>query len=1293
MVDIKGDGGHVLGLPSIGQGGPDLAPLQRDAGAQVVDEHAVLAQGEVRAGRIGPYVLAADADDVVQLWIVAFAQLRLRANVYPLHCVIGIREGVLHLRIVQLRPVDVAVLRGIIEDLIALCVVLGQVLNGDGPGILVITRIFLVRRPAVVLVDEARAVLRIGTIRRPGVDVEEDIRADAGLIGISIRPLLVPLHILRADERVGDLHSVRIALVLSCNYVFALVVAAGIPVPEVLEGVFFAGGRVRIGIIGQTVRHVTVRHVAVPVQFHHDLLHGIAHGRAMEVVLGQVEEVVFGFPLHSLVPRDGLDGLAGPLFARIIANVHDLVAEGDGVVLVVDYVVVVLRHEIRVELQVQGEGQVVFRQRIHEELRLGIVAVHPGLGDREVDDAQAAVRDGEHVLVPGKRGHGVRGLVEVVRAFKLDGGVILRVLGLQHRLLRVVIIRGGCLWIAGVHIDLLQGNIFAPHFGFEDVDLFRFMLADADDLVPHGVFAKGDGGNLLVILLQEHADGDFLAVDDVAVVDPCLAHDDGVAVPRAVVDGGDVVAVLIALRVLHHHGPGTVLVVVLRQHILDGAAVLVVLGQALHGDVPGIRLPVIVEVAFRVFNLDVARVPRAVHLNPLEEVHALFALDNLDGEGELADALGRVLVVIFLILRLSLRIAVPPVLVNGVVDFIVERVGDDGVVVVLGVLIGEGFVPHTARLAAQVALRKGKTALAGFLIQRKPAVGAILPDRRLHPAELQLAAEGTETIHGEILGHGKVLRVEALDRLGEGGDAVLFVVRLPLLLCRSAVLFQGAVFQRQYDSDVLQLGLEGGSLPGLGHARVRLPDAAVAQRSGIIEIGIVLVAGDVVPGQDVVGGLAVLLHNPEDLRILGIARIILEILAQNIDVAIALGVVLGEGVFRIPGQRRDLLLCKNRFQRVRAVFVWLLALCKGDDLAVDPHWGGIAVPLRVVLVVAVAPQLIGRGGALFRVAPVKPDLVGGVVRFAGERQLDRAARPKLGGIAAMVRRGRVVVLDLEVVIFLQFRGNDVLRALCRRGGFLAGVHRIVDGGAVQLIFPGVVNGEDAVGRTRAGLRVLEVNPRAELAVALLVQFFQCVALVQRTGAAAAGDMQGIRFKQRFFQRRVVALRAIIAPVHLHVERHIRAQDIIPAKLPILRNAVRNASAGHHIVQILFIQLKEGVLLVNLQFAANARADAPRNVIGPLFPKLILTGDLRGQVVKARKGQHAAPLVVIGIHVGIKRLQTGIAVLIVVPRVLIEHAEVSQVLLRDLAEAKALAGDCIAILVGHRYLELQGGKAC
>ena len=116
----------------------------------------------------------------------------------------------------------------------------------------------------------------------------------------------------------------------------------------------------------------------------------------------------------------------------------------------------------------------------------------------------------------------------------------------------------------------------------------------------------------------------------------------------------------------------------------------------------------------------------------------------------------------------------------------------------------------------------------------------------------------------------------------------------------------------------------------------------------------------------------------------------------------------------------------------------------------------------------------------------------------------------------MVRRGRVVVLDLEVVPFLQFRGNDVLRALCRRGGFLARVHRIVHGGAIQLIFPGVVNGKDAVGRTRAGLRVLEVNPRAELAVALLVQFFQCVALVQRTGAAAAGDMQGIRFKQRIF---------------------------------------------------------------------------------------------------------------------------------------------------------------------------------
>ena len=77
----------------------------------------------------------------------------------------------------------------------------------------------------------------------------------------------------------------------------------------------------------------------------------------------------------------------------------------------------------------------------------------------------------------------------------------------------------------------------------------------------------------------------------------------------------------------------------------------------------------------------------------------------------------------------------------------------------------------------------------------------------------------------------------------------------------------------------------------------------------------------------------------------------------------------------------------------------------------------------------------------------------------------------------------------------------------------------------------------------------------------------------------------------------------------------------------------------------------------------------------------------------RKGQHAAPLVVIGIHVGKEPLQAVIAVLIVVPRVLIEHAEVSQVLLCDLAEVKALVGDFSALLVGHRYLELQGGKAC
>ena len=671
-----------------------------------------------------------------------------------------------------------------------------------------------------------------------------------------------------------------------------------------------------------------------------------------------------------------------------------MAAEGDGIV---SDLIHPLLH-LAVELEAQGEGHILLCQRCLQFLCRLPVAVDPLLGDGQVNAAQAAVRDDVAVLILDLLIR-IGGLVVVVRACKLDGGISFRLLRFIGRL------------FSGPEGIALQGNVFLPDLRLEDVDFIGLQGPDAHELLPDAVLAEDDLGNRLICPALVDLNRHRLAVGDVAVVDPLLAHENAVALARRVVDVRPVVALLVARGLI---GREEVLRArALEQDVLVGAALLVELGQArelrdprrglLHGD-GDVRLPGIKHL--RLF----IHCPVHGERDICRFGQRLPADRAVEGKRDLRIFRQPSQVFVCIVLAIAVRI---PVLLHVVVDGIGDGVRHGGVAARLVHLHGGPVLDDAAALLEG----EGSAAVAVLPEEVLRRVRALV-DGGLDPAVFQLAAERVVLRGGGRVGHGQVLGVEFV-QLRRGPRVFPFCLR---------GYARGPGLQGQHDLDVPELRLEGGGVPVLCRAGLDAARAPVAEDAAVVEVGVpvrALSARDAL--DDVAGDGAVLVHLVEYLLVLhGSAR---HVLAHDVDVTVALGVVLVE---HAPGRSVGQQAVHARFQL--------------DDvaLAVAHGRGGvIALPL------AVAPELIGDLRAALFFSLVKPMLRRVVIGLALQGDDELAVRVQRRRIRAIVGRVRVVEVHDEAVAHLQ----DALQLLAEQA--FRRMDGVDDGRAVQVVLPGV----------------------------------------------------------------------------------------------------------------------------------------------------------------------------------------------------------------------------------------------
>ena len=529
----------------------------------------------------------------------------------------------------------------------------------------------------------------------------------------------------------------------------------------------------------------------------------------------------------------------------------------------------------------------------------------------------------------------------------------------------------------------MQGNVFLPDLRLEDVDFIGLQGPDAHELLPDAVLAEDDRvSNRFIRRALVDLDRHRLAVGDVAVVDPLLAHEDAVALARRVVDVRPVVALPVARGLVGREVVGRA---ALEQDVLVGTALVVKLGQArelcdprrglLHGD-GDVRLAGIKHL--RLF------IHRPVHG---ERDICLFG-QRLPAdravEGKLDRRVLRQLFQVFVCIVLAIAVRIP-VLLHVVVDGIGDGVRHGGVAALLVHLHG-GPV-----LDGALALLEGEgSAAVAVRLEEVLRRALALVDASLDPAVFQLAAERVVLRGGGRVGHGQVLGVEIV-QLRRGPRVFPFCLR---------GYARGPGLQGQLDLDVLELGLEGGGVPLLCRAGLDAARAPVAEDAAVVEVGVPVRALSAL--DDVAGDCAVLVHLAEYLRVLhGYAR---HVLAHDVDVAVALGVVLVE---LVPGQRAA------------------LALFQLDDVAravAHGRGGVIALPL------AVAPELKGDVRAARIVSAVEPLLRCVVIGLALQSDDELAARVQRRRIRAIVGRVRVVEVHVEAVAHLQ----DALQLLAEQ---------------------------------------------------------------------------------------------------------------------------------------------------------------------------------------------------------------------------------------------------------------------
>ena len=237
-----------------------------------------------------------------------------------------------------------------------------------------------------------------------------------------------------------------------------------------------------------------------------------------------------------------------------------------------------------------------------------------------------------------------------------------------------------------------------------------------------------------------------------------------------------------------------------------------------------------------------------------------------------------------------------------------------------------------------------------------------------------------------------------------------------------------AALERHGHHDVLELVLEGAGLPGLGSLGLDGVGADVADGAVVVDadgvgggrdvLAVALVGHDVpaavLPDAAVVDGLVV-----ADVAALvdgaGHARVAAHaVLTQEVDVGIAVGVVLGELGLHVKARVLHLL---GKVDGVRSGGLVVSGRDgEGHELAVRVgHLGGRG---RRAAVGGVAPQRVGGLGTRAGVVLVAPDLLGVVGRRSGVREDDGALVVRDGDVARVagvrVGVGGLVVVDRSV---------------------------------------------------------------------------------------------------------------------------------------------------------------------------------------------------------------------------------------------------------------------------------------
>ena len=1015
--------------------------LAAHCGAVQVESHRGQIRHGVSVGQVLPQFFAPDADGPVQrvdkgiaglqgvVGRVAFAHILYAVLVFLARALVhtvagaertaavgGALRGILAVQVAEILRRYRRTHKGKVVDLVPQFIVLGQVLDGTLPeGAL--ADAFLPRRPAILPAVVGDNKFRPGG--RPilplhmgaGIDVEVDVGAVALVVGILVLPESVPTGRRGAAQSILDDEVLRVVGMQMPHLIFL----GGDGGLVVLPG----GGNFRGQFLFRHYHGLSCR-----ITFYKNFFHGIAHDRAVAVVLGQVPEIQ---GLRFLFGRSEVQHLDGihPATAVVALDTNSVArADGDGIALLIVPVaapgdrIVLLRGFFAQEVQTHRQLNPFRLQGIRQLRPFFAVAVHPVFGHGDVHIAQAAVGHGKaghalkHVAVAAETLFiGIGRLIDVEFRFKMYSGIDIRIgiVGVGRRLLRVI------------------GYRLTIHRRFEHIDVIGLMRSDIENGIPAGTVILQRGRDPMPVnfkrlagTLVVHRDGHRQAVFRVALVDPLFAHQDQVGVAGAVGDDAGIISLIIPFGL-----DAQQVAAFFQQHILILLAFRIKFRQAVDDDLPCV-FALNGDVFFFFINAVYLKLHRAFAVAVHREGQVAHRLRTAGG----AEQREGIAVIIFTRVPAAFKLLFHRI-VNGVGD----GIGDN-----VGLLIGRAAVLDLAVVLGQrkdlaaVFLRYGHFIAAHILAVLH---AAFLPDGFLHPAVFQFPALPVVLRVGVGVGDGEVLGKETEYLVGVFGV-------LPFIFAFAA---GRAGLQAQFHHHIFKKRLEGSRLPLLGDGHRHGAAQPVGKGAAAVQEGIAAGAFRSC-GEDGIGHVAVLAHHTEHLFIAG--RIVpFQIFAHHIQVCVALGVVFGQAV--------DL----------QGILVGVVSRSLGLDrerqAAVVAHQRGGAVRL----VRPVTPEF-KNGFRPCGLAVVQPDLGGVPLPEACQGQLDRAAAVHRVGRVAIVGDLAVVVADGKVVPFLG-HGDTVHLAVaffgfrCSVGDF-ALFDGVADAGIVQVIAPETVHRDgDTVG--------------------------------------------------------------------------------------------------------------------------------------------------------------------------------------------------------------------------------------